>query len=60
MPNHILRDRHVMIDLPIMHLEFQAHKIRQDGCGAGLGFDGGCALAWWRSDDGEAVDEWEY
>lgn len=30
MPHHILRDRDIVVHLPIMHLELQSHEVRQD------------------------------
>lgn len=56
MPHHILRDRHLVVDLPVMHLELQPHEIRQDGGGSRLGFYRRCALARLRADDGESGD----
>jgi hypothetical protein len=56
MPNHILRDQNIMINLPIIHLEFQPDEIRQDGCASGLRFDRGGFLAGRRADDVETVE----
>ena len=55
MPHHILRDGHIMIDLAIVHLEFQPHEIGQDGRGACLGFDGCLAFAGFGAYDGKAL-----
>lgn len=55
MPHHLLRDRHVIVYLPIVHLELEPDEVGQDGRAARLRFDGGCALAWFGADDGEAV-----
>lgn len=55
MPHHSLRNRHIMIHLPIMHLKNQPHKIWQYGSAAGLGFYWGGLLAWLWADDGESV-----
>ena len=56
MPHHLLRDRHVIVYLPIVHLELEPDEVGQDGRAARLRFyRGGCALAWFGADDGEAV-----
>ncbi len=55
MPHHILCNRHIMVDLPVVNLKFQAYEIRQDGGGASLCFDWGDLFASFRADDGEAV-----
>ena len=54
-PHHILCHRDIMIDLAIVHLEFKAHEVREDGGGAGLRFDGNLALAGFGAGDGEAI-----
>ena len=55
MPHHVLRDRHIMIHLPIMHLELESNEIGQDRCAARLRFDWRCTLAGLGGDDWEAV-----
>lgn len=54
MPHHLLRDRHFIVDLPVVHLEPEPDEIGQDRRAARLRFDGGRALAWFRGHDGEA------
>lgn len=41
-----------MVRLPIMHGEFQAHKVREDGCGSLLRLDRG-VVRWWGDLAGE-------
>ncbi len=36
MPDHILRYDNIMVDFPIMNLEFEADKVGKDCCGARL------------------------
>ncbi len=55
MPNHILRNCHIMVYLPIMDLKLQPHKIRQYGSGAGHCLDGRDLLAGGGADDWESV-----
>lgn len=55
MPHHLLRDRHVVVDLPVVHLEVQPDEVGQDGRAARLRFDGRGALARFGGFDGEAV-----
>ena len=55
MPHHILRDRHIMVDLPVIHLELQSYEIRQDGRAACLCFNRWRALAWSRANDIQAT-----
>ena len=55
MPHHLLRDRHIIVDLPVMHLELEPDEIRQDRRAARLRFYRGCTLAGFGSDDWEAV-----
>lgn len=45
MSNHLLRDRNIMVYLPIVYLKSQTNKIREDGCTAGLGLDWGHLIA---------------
>ncbi len=52
MPDHILRHRELVVDLPIMNLEFEAHEVREDSCSTSVSFDGWCGgLTWTRSYD---------
>ena len=44
-PYHILRDYYIIVDLPVVYLELQPHKIGQYCRCAGHGFDGRCSLA---------------
>ncbi len=53
MPNHVLCDRHIMVDLPVVDLELQSYKVRQYGSGAGLSLDWRSFLAW------DGTDNWE-
>lgn len=55
MPHHLLRDRHIIVDLPIMHLELEPDEIRQDRRAARLRFYWGCALASFGDDDWQTV-----
>ena len=55
MPDHILSDRHLIVNLPVMHLELQPDKVREDGGGSRLCFYGRRALAWYWPDDGESI-----
>ena len=55
MPNHLLRDRHIIVNLPIVHLELEPDEVGQDRRAAGLRFDGARTLAGFRGDDGEAA-----
>lgn len=55
MPHHLLRDRHIIVDLPIMHLELEPDEIRQDRRGARLRFYRGCSLARFGDDDGQTL-----
>ena len=57
MPHHLLRDRHIVVYLPVVHLELEPDEVRQDGRAARLRLDGGRALAWFGADDGEAGGE---
>lgn len=45
MSHHILRDRDIVVHLPIMHLELQPHEVRQDRRRALLRPDGNHLLA---------------
>lgn len=45
MPHHIFRNCHIIVDLPIVHLELQSHKIWKYCRSAGHGFNGRCPLA---------------
>ena len=56
MPHHLLRNRQIVVYLPIVNLKFESHEVRQDGCGTRLRFDWwGGFLAGFRTDDGKAV-----
>lgn len=56
MPYHRLRDRHINVVLPIVHLELQAHEIGQDGRGARLGLDWRLPFTGFCADDWETVE----
>lgn len=45
MSDHIFRDCYIIVDLPVVHLEPQPHKIGKYGRCAGHGFNGRCSLA---------------
>lgn len=45
MPDHILRNGHIMIHLPVVDLELQPHKVREDRRRSSLGSDGRLFLA---------------
>jgi hypothetical protein len=51
MPYHILRDGHIMINLPIVDLELQPYEVGQDGRGARLCLDGRRLLSGSGADD---------
>ena len=53
-PHHIFRDRYIIIDLPIMHLELEPDEIGQDRRAARLRLYRGCTLAGF-GDDGETI-----
>ena len=55
MPYHLLRDRHFVIYLPIVHLELEPDEVGQDRRAARLRFDWGCAFTGFGHDDGKAV-----
>lgn len=55
MPHHLLRDCHIIINLPIMHLELEPDEIGQDRRAPRLRFDGRGPLAWFGAHDGEPV-----
>ena len=55
MSHHGLRDCHIVVHLPVMHLELESHEVWQNRCRARLGFDGGCTFASFGPDDGEAM-----
>ena len=54
MPHHILRNRHIVVYLPIMHLKLEPDEIWQDGGAARLRFDRDCTLARFGGNDWEA------
>ena len=41
-PHHLLRHKQLLVYLPVVDRKSIADELRQDGCGAGLGADGGC------------------
>ena len=55
MPHHLLRDRYIGVNLPIVHLELEPDEVGQNRRAARLRFYRGCTLAGFRGDDGEAV-----
>ena len=55
MPDHILRDRDIMIDLPVVHLELQPHEVGKDGGSAGLRANRRLPLAGFGAGDGETA-----
>ena len=56
MSHHILGDGHVVVDLPVVHLELEPHEAGQDGGGARLRSDRRRRfLAGLGAYDGEAV-----
>ncbi len=52
MPHHLLRDRHIVVYLPVVYLKFEPDEIGQNGGAACLRFDWGCSLAGFGGDDG--------
>ena len=54
-PHHILCHRDIVVDLAIVHLKFETHEVREDGCGTGLRFDGNLALSGFGASDGKAA-----
>lgn len=57
MAHHILRDRDLVVDLAVVDLEAQSHKVRQDRGPARLGPDRRCFLAGFETWDWKSV-EW--
>ena len=55
MPHHLLRDRYIGVDLPVVHLELEPDEVGQNCCAARLRFYRVCTLAGFGGDDGEAV-----
>ena len=55
MPHHLLRDRYIGVNLPVVHLEFEPDEVGQNRRAARLRFYWGCPLAGFGVDDGEAV-----
>ena len=55
MPYHLLRDRYIGVNLPIVHLELEPDEVGQNRRAARLRFNRGCTLAGFGVDDGEAV-----
>ena len=47
--HHVLRNRHVMVDLAVVHLKLQPDEIRQNGRAARLCLDGRRTLPCWRA-----------
>ena len=45
MSHHILSDRHIVVDLPIVHLELEPDEVGQDGGAPRLRFDRDDTLA---------------
>jgi hypothetical protein len=58
MPDHILRDQELVVDLAVVHLKLEPDEVRQDRRVARLCTDGHYSLAGFRSDDGEGHDVW--
>ena len=55
MPHHLLRDRYISVDLPIVHLELEPDEVGQNCRAARLRSYRDCTLAGFGDDDGEAV-----
>ena len=55
MPYHVLRDRYIGVNFPVVHLELEPDEVGQDRRAARLRFYRGCTLAGFGGDDGEAV-----
>ena len=55
MPHHLLRDRYIGVDLPVVHLEFEPDEVGQNRRAARLRFYRGYTLAGFGGDDGEAA-----
>lgn len=53
MAHHFFCDRHIIVDLAIVYLELESHKIWQYGSATGLGFDRRDTLAWCWTDYGK-------
>ena len=55
MAHHLFRNRHFIINLPVMHLELEPDEVGQDGRAACLRFNGRSILAGFWGDDWEPV-----
>lgn len=55
MPDHVLLDGHGVVDLPVVHLERQAHEAGQDRRGPGLRADGRGVLPLLGTDERQAI-----
>ena len=55
MPHHLLCDRYIGVNLPVVHLELEPDEVGQNRRAARLRFYRGCTLAGFGGDDGEAV-----
>ena len=55
MPHHLLRDRYIVVNLPVVHLELEPDEVGQNRRAARLRFYRGCTLAGFGDDDWEAV-----
>lgn len=55
MPHHILRDRYICVNLPVVHLELEPDEVGQNRRAARLRFYWDRTLAGFGGDDGEAV-----
>ena len=53
--NHILDNPHIVVDLPIVHLEHQSNEVRQDRCAPRAGLDRRDSFACFWTDDREAI-----
>jgi hypothetical protein len=59
MPDHLFSNSHIVVDLPIVNLEFEPNKIWQDRSAAGLRLDGWSPLTWCRTNDWKSVGKVE-
>ena len=55
MPHHLLRDRYIDVNLPVVHLELKPDKVGQNRRAARLRFNRGYTLAGFGGDDREAI-----
>ena len=56
MAHHIFRNRHIIVNLPVMHLELEPDEIGQDGRAACLCLNRRSILARLGGGDGEPAD----